>query len=207
MAFRKECLARLESEIDCPKQVFELGTESAIEQAEYLHKSSDALFVEALKLGESAAKVYMFLWDAAGMDNCRKTYNSNNWTVKGIAGELKIQRKTVTRAIHKLLDDGLIQIIGEERNSNGSCNSVWAVTHYGWIDNVRYAIGLIGDLPSIRLQKMRTKSKKVEAYVQFPDIKWLDYDPAKQFYKTPANARTATQEEHIQQCLELLCTQ
>ena len=67
MAFRKEYLARLESEIDCPKQVFELGTESAIEQAEYLHKSSYELFVEALKLGESAAKVYMFLWEAAGM--------------------------------------------------------------------------------------------------------------------------------------------
>ena len=207
MAFRKEYLAKLESEIDCAEQVFQIGKESAVERTEHLYKSSNALFVEALKLGESAAKVYMFLWDAAGMDNCRKTYNSNNWTVKGIAGELKMQRKTVTRAIHKLLDDGLIQIIDEERNSNGSCNSVWAVTHYGWIDNVRYAIGLIGDLPSIRLQKMRTKSKKVAAYEQFPDIKWLDYDPAKQFYKTPANARTATQEEHIQQCLELLCTQ
>ena len=200
-------LARLESEIDCAEQGYELGEESAIEQATRLSKPSDSLILEALKLGESAAKVYVFLWEAAGMMHCKKTYNSNNWTVQGIAGELKMQRKTVTRAVYKLLDDGLIQIIGEENNRNGSRNSVWGVTHPDWIDNVRHAISLMGDLPSVRLQKMRTKAKKVEAFEQFPNISWLNYDPAKQVHKTPAKARTAEQEIHIQQCLDLLFPQ
>lgn len=122
---------------------------------------SGPLYQDAITLGASAARVYLFLWDAASMDSCRKIYNTNNYTIKGIAGELKMHRTTVGKAIDKLLDNGLLSIIAEEENGNGSRNTVWGVTHSDWIQNVRHAISIMGDLPSIRLQKMRTKAKKV----------------------------------------------
>ncbi len=119
------------------------------------------LYHDAIALGTSAAKVYVFLWEAAAMDNCRKIYNTNNWTIKGIASELGMKRETVSRAVDKLLDDGLLSIIAEEENGNGSRNTVWGVTHSDWVANVRYAIDIMGDKPSVRLKKMRTKAKKV----------------------------------------------
>lgn len=124
---------------------------------------SGPLYQDAIALGTSAAKVYVFLWEAAAMDSCRKIYNTNNYTIKGIAGELGMHRRTVGNAVDKLLDDGLLQIIAEEENGNGSRNTVWGVTHSSWIANVRYAIDIMGDLPSVRLKKMRTKAKKAVA--------------------------------------------
>ena len=124
---------------------------------------SGPLYRDAIALGTSAAKVYVFLWDAAAMDSCRKIYNTNNWTIKGIASEIGMHRSTVAKAVNKLLDDGLLQIIGEEENTNGSRNIIWGVTHSDWIANVRYAVDIMGDLPSTRLKKMRTKAKKAIA--------------------------------------------
>ena len=124
---------------------------------------SGPLYQDAIALGTSAAKVYVFLWEAAAMDSCRRIYNTNNWTIKGISSELGMCHKTVGRSIDKLLDNGLLSIIAEEENGNGSRNTGWGVTHSDWIANVRYAIDMMGDLPSVRLKKMRTKAKKATA--------------------------------------------
>ncbi|EAU73009.1 hypothetical protein RS9916_25899 [Synechococcus sp. RS9916] len=110
-----------------------------------LCEAKSPLIQDALALGGSAAKIYLFLYEAARMDTCRKIYNSNNWIVRGISGELGMCNKTV----------------GEEDSSNGSRNTVWGVAHPDWIENVRYAICVMGGLPSTRLKKMRTKEKRL----------------------------------------------
>ncbi len=170
-------------------------------ESQVLNKPKGPLYAEAIALGNSAAKVYLFLWNAASMDNCRKTYNSNNWSVKGIAGELGLHRMTVGSAIDKLLDSGLIQVIGEEKNRNGSNNSIWSVTHPDWIENVRHAISMMGDSPSTRLKKMRTKGKKTDSSgitESYKSLDWLKYDPSKQTIMEPAKPWTAAQLECIQ---------
>ena len=128
-----------------------------------VHVVNEPLYQDAIALGSSAAKVYLFLWKAAGMDHCRKIYNTNNWTIKGIASEVGMKRETVGRAVDKLLDDGLLSVIAEEENGNGSRNTIWGITNSDWITNVRYAVDMMGDKPSVRLKKMRTKAKKAKA--------------------------------------------
>lgn len=128
-----------------------------------VHELNEPLYQDAIALGSSAAKVYLFLWKAAGMDHCRKIYNTNNWTIKGIASEVGMKRETVGRAVDKLLDDGLLSVIAEEENGNGSRNTIWGITNSDWITNVRYAVDMMGDKPSVRLKKMRTKAKKAKA--------------------------------------------
>ena len=128
-----------------------------------VHEINEPLYQDAIALGSSAAKVYLFLWKAASMDHCKKIYNTNNWTIKGIASEVGMKRETVGRAVDKLLDDGLLSVIAEEENGNGSRNTIWGVTHSDWIINVRYAVDMMGDKPSVRLKKMRTKAKKARA--------------------------------------------
>ena len=147
-------LQRLEDELDL------IAPE---DKHEGMAPPSGPLYQDAIALGTSAAKVYVFLWEAASMNSCRKIYHTNNYTIKGIAGELGMCNKTVGKAVDKLLDSGLLQIIAEEDNGNGSRNTVWGVTHSDWIANVRYAIDMMGDLPSVRLKKMRTKASKVAA--------------------------------------------
>ena len=182
-------LERVENEVDCTHEVSELSKEFAIERKGHLAKPSQAPILHVLKHGESAAKIYVFRWEAAGMDNCRKTYNSNNWTVRGIAGELGMCHKTIAKAINKLMDDGVLQVIGDQYNSNGSNNSVWAITHPDWIENVQHAISLMGDNPSVRLQKMRAKAKRIDINhlpTDWRNDSWLTYDQSKQIYKQPA---------------------
>ena len=123
-------------------------------------QESPSLLNESRKLGRSAHTVYTFLWDAAQMSSSRKIYNTNNYTIKGLAGELLMKRETVARAIDKLLDSGLIQIAGEEKNPNGSNNTIWGITHPAMLEAVRHANDLMGP-PSKRLALQRTKAKKV----------------------------------------------
>lgn len=220
----EEYVKRIEQEIDYIEDGCYSQEESLLESGEYLERNTfytkDAngnvyeskildkpkgpLYEDAISLGSSAAKVYLFLWNAACMDNCRKIYNSNNWSVKGIAGELGMCNKTAGRAIDKLLDSGLIQIIGEEGNSFGSHNTIWGVTHSDWIENVRYAIRMMGDKPSTRLKKMRAKAKKIDTSgvtEKYKSLDWLDYDPAKQTIMDPVKPRTAKQKKSIEKFL------
>ena len=145
-------LERIDKEVDL------LTGEDSIDSD--VHELNEPLYQDAIALGSSAAKVYLFLWKAASMDHCKKIYNTNNWTIKGIASEVGMKRETVGRAVDKLLDDGLLSVIAEEENGNGSRNTIWGVTHSDWIINVRYAVDMMGDKPSVRLKKMRTKAKK-----------------------------------------------
>ena len=114
--------------------------------------------------GRSAAEVYRFLYEHSSMDTINRIYNTSNWSVKGISGELYMHRDTVARAIDKLLDNGFIGIVGSQKSSNGSNTIVWAIYSPDWIPNVRYSIELMGP-PSKRLKQIRAKAKRV----QFPE--------------------------------------
>lgn len=214
---------RIEDELDLMEDGCYSQEESLLESGEYLERETfyttdtsgkvyvsssldrpkGPLYVDAAELGSSALKIYLFLWNAAGMDYCRKIYNTNNWTIKGIAGELGMQRKTVGNAIDKLLDDGLIQIIGEQDSNNGSRSTIWGVTHSDWIENVRYAISMMGDLPSTRLKKMRLKGKKVDTSgisEEYKDLSWLEYEstaPPVQGPKVPITPLQPWLKQHI----------
>ena len=202
-----EYLKRIEEEIDLLLDEGYSSPNNADAESGILGKPDGPLIDDAIDLGGSSAKVYLFLWRAAGMDNCRKIYNSNNWTIKGIAGELHISRDAVSRAINRLLDAGLLQVIDEVENRFGSHNTIWGVTHPDWIENVRYAINMMGDLPSERLRKMRAKGKKVDSSgitEQYKDLSWLRYDASKQTIMEPAKPRTEAQNAAIQACLNHL---
>ncbi len=150
-----------------------------LHESAVLPEPEGPLYVDAIKLGKSACDVYLFLWNAAGMDRCRKIYNSNTYSIKGIAAELGKQRKTVSIALGKLLDDGLIQIIDEKESSNGSRVTIWGVTHPDWIKNVRFSISVMEPKPSARLHKMRVKGKKVDTSginEAYKDLSWLKYE-------------------------------
>ena len=111
--------------------------------------------------GRSAAEVYRFLYEHSSMDTIRHPYNTSNWSVKGISGELTMHRDTVARAIDKLLDQGFIGITGHVKSSTGSNTIIWAIYLPDWIPNVRHSIELMGP-PSQRLKLIRFKAKRVE---------------------------------------------
>jgi len=123
---------------------------------------------DVAKLGSNPLLIYTLLFEAAQHDVRGDCGGTSCWSIKGLASELKITRKTVSRAISILLDCGYIQISGEERNKGGSNNTVWRVTHPGMLQSIRYAIAVMGQLPSDRLKVMRTKSKQANPYM--PDI-------------------------------------
>ena len=112
-------------------------------------------------LGSNPLRVYVILFEAAQHDVRGNCGGTSCYTIKGIASELGIERKTVARALNKLLDTGYIQIAGEQHNKDGCHSTIWRVTHPEMLDAVRYSIELMG-APSERLKKMRTKQKKVD---------------------------------------------
>jgi len=80
-----------------------------------------ALPLEAVRrlAGRSAAEVYRFLFEHSSMDTINRIYNTSNWSVKGISGELYMHRDTVARAfscivsrpeVKELLETGSIHI-------------------------------------------------------------------------------------------------
>ena len=107
--------------------------------------------------------------------------------------------KTVAKAINKLLDGGVLQTIGDQYNSNGSNNSVWAITNPDWIENVQHAISLMGEHPSVRLQKMRAKVKRIDIN-HLPtgrrNDSCLTYDQSKQIYKQPVKPCSEEQKQY-----------
>ena len=112
--------------------------------------------------GRSASEVYRHLVETSMIDpNMPRIYNTSNWTVKGIAGEIDMARNTVQRAIDKLLDEGFIGIAGQKKNPAGSNSIIWSIYRPDWIPNVRYSIELMGP-PSARLHDLRKKMKRVQ---------------------------------------------
>ena len=112
-------------------------------------------------LGSNPLRVYTMLFESAQNDIRDRAGGTTRWTIKGLSNELGIERKTVARALDKLLDDGYIQIAGEQNNRDGSRSTIWRVTHPKMLDAVRYSIELMG-APSERLKIMRTKQKTVD---------------------------------------------
>lgn len=125
-------------------------------------------------LGSNPLRVYVVLFEAAQRDVRGDCGGTTSWSIKGLASEIGIERKTVSRALFKLLDAGYIQIAGEESNKVGSRNTVWRVTHPEMLDAVRYSIDVMGP-PSKRLQKMRTKQKKVDASKYYESIATTEF--------------------------------
>lgn len=167
-----------------------------------LKANSEPLIEEALELGGSCGRVYLFLWKTSGMSACKKPYNISNFTVKGIAGETSLSRNTVARSIGKLLDAGLITIIGEKCHHLGSNSTVLGVTHPEWLPHVKYSIEMMGVKPSARLKKMREKAKKPNfdhLPEEWHDDSWLTNHICK--FKDPVKPFTEAQMKSIQKCL------
>ena len=111
--------------------------------------------------GRSAEAIYRFLVEMSYIDpEYPRLYNTNNYTIKGIAGELMMSRNTVQRAVDKLLDEGFIGIAGLKKNPAGSDSVIWSIYRPDWIPNVRASIEIMGP-PSRRLKRLRKKMKKV----------------------------------------------
>lgn len=125
-------------------------------------------------LGSNPLRVYFVLFEAAQYDVRDKCGGTSSWTIKGLASEIGVKRDTVSRALHKLLDNGFIQIAGEQPNGDGSRSTTWRVTHPKMMDAVRYSIELMGP-PSERLKKMRTKQKKVDASKYYENQTMTDF--------------------------------
>jgi DNA-binding transcriptional MocR family regulator len=122
-------------------------------------------------LGNNPLRVYVVLFEAAQADNRGNCGGTTSWTIKGLANEIGIERRTVSKALDKLLDSGYIQIAGEQRNKDSSNSTVWRVTHPEQLEAVRYSIEMMGP-PSERLKKMRTKNKKADT-TKYQETEWL----------------------------------
>ena len=129
---------------------------------------------EVAMLGSNPLRVYTILFESAQADDREDCGGTTSWTIKGLAGEIGVKRETVSRALNKLLDNGYIQIIGETRNKGNSHSTVWRVTHPEMLERVRYSIEMMGDKPSERLAKMRTKQQKIDTskYEEYQSYEW-----------------------------------
>ena len=125
-------------------------------------------------LGSNPLRVYAMLFESAQNDIRDRAGGTTSWTIKGLAHELSIERKTVARALFKLLDTGYIQIAGEKNNRDGSRSTIWRVTHPKMLDAVRYSIELMG-LPSERLKIMRSKQKRVDTSKYHESVDMTDF--------------------------------
>lgn len=114
------------------------------------------------KLGKSALRVYLFMWKSASMDhrsdpNLRKPWSLRldcagltKWSYKGMAEQLQICRKTVSRAIDKLLDNGFITVAGTTGEHSGNRHRVYRVFRPEMIEAQRHIINMFDDPPSVR---------------------------------------------------------
>ena len=129
---------------------------------------------EVAMLGSNPLRVYVILFESAKSDNRGDCGGTTSWTIKGLANELGSTRRTVSNALDKLVDAGYIQIIGETRNKGNSHSTIWRVTHPEMLEHVRYSISMMGDKPSERLAKMRTKQQKVDTskYEEYQSYEW-----------------------------------
>ena len=88
--------------------------------------------LEVAKLKGKASQVYSLMWESASKDNRydsrmdlewshrRDAGGTTHWSIKGMADVLKLQRRTVSKALCSLLDNGLIQVVGYEPSGFGS---------------------------------------------------------------------------------------
>ena len=117
---------------------------------------------DVAKLGAKASQVYGILWQSAAMDvryDKRKHLpwelrrdcgGTTSWSKKALAGHIGSQRSTVSKAIDKLLDDGLITVIGLVPSSTGSPHHLYRVIHPDQIEHQRHVISLFNEPPSVR---------------------------------------------------------
>ena len=149
------------------------------------------------KLGGKEAQVYCFIWQSAVMDvrydkdpakqweDRRDCGGTTHWSVKGIAAELGTTRKTVSKAIRTLLDNGLITIAGYINNRNGSDHTVFRVVHPDQIESVRATLGLLAPASERWTARMTSKKKELvssDCSELFDDIPVPEHDEFNAYY-------------------------
>lgn len=126
---------------------------------------------EVAKLGPYASHVYGVLWQSATADvrydkdltkpwsERRDCGGTTNWSVKGLADYLSINKKTVIKALNVLQDEGFIISENYIRGSGGQMKSTWRVVHPNQLEHRRHAIGFLPELPSVTRNKWLSHKK------------------------------------------------
>ncbi len=116
-------------------------------------------------LGVYATSVYCVLWQSATADlrydkDLTKSWSerrdcgaTTTWSVKGLADYLSINRRTVTKALNVLQDEGYIISENYVRGEGGQWKSLWRVVHPNQIEHRRHTIGLLQHRPSVSRTK------------------------------------------------------
>ena len=120
---------------------------------------------DVAKLGAKPAQLYGILWESALMDvaydkrkdlpyECRRdTGGTSIWTIKGLADYVGSCRKTISKAIDKLLDAGFIQAENIIPATYGRNKTIFRVVHPKMLEAVRNANDIMGGTPSNRWHK------------------------------------------------------
>ena len=90
-----------------------------------------------------------------------------------------MSRVTVAKAIDKLLDNGFLSINSHIPSGHGKYHRVYQVNHPDELENVRYAISMFPDPPSVRWKNWRKPTVKWN-YTNYPQMRefWgKDYMP------------------------------
>lgn len=159
------------SEKDCPSPRRDRDQHTqGRQQMSVILKNQGPTFQEVAKLGGKPAQVYAVLWASASMDqrldpnlhleweDRRDCGGTSEWTVSGLAKHLGACKKSVSKALCVLLDQGFIQVQGYARSKTGTKHTVWRVTVPSQLEAVRHSIGLMGS-PSERW-KARIKQRR-----------------------------------------------
>lgn len=122
------------------------------------------------------AEVYEVLWESASKDfrydnkkhlpweHRRDCGGTTSWSKTALASHLKMRREKVAQCIDKLLDLGLITVVGLERSSKGSPHHVYRVIHPKHLEAQQRAMYWFTDPPSVRWKNYGLKTSKDTAY-------------------------------------------
>jgi hypothetical protein len=120
--------------------------------------------LEVAALGGKAVQVYKVLWDSANADRRmdprvdlpwdqrRDCGGLAEWSKKGLAEHLGIDRRTVAKVIDQLLDAGFITVAGAVKTSNGRPYCAYRVIHPDQLEAQRHALSMFDQPPSVRFK-------------------------------------------------------
>ena len=113
---------------------------------------------EVLELGRECGLVYGLMWESAFKDSDGEFGGTTSWSVKGLTNKCSMSRTTAIQALKKLMDAGFIQHLYDRGSGKGSNVKVWRVTHPKHLEDVRYAIEMMGK-PSERYGEAKVGMK------------------------------------------------
>ena len=114
--------------------------------------------LEISQLGiPGAVEVYALLFESAYKDR-RSDHRKHlpwslrqdsgattEWSIKGIASQLKLGKEKVRKAIDGLLDHGFIRVLSFIPSFNGSNKRLFQVIRYNQLEAYRYALDVMGE--------------------------------------------------------------